>query len=238
MAWKRSGMIGTILMAWIAWPAFAGGKFAPPEGCKVYVTVQMRSCQVSQHYRCGAEPEGHQWAVYSDGEGPYFMSQTDVESRWVDSIDLFIGERDRLISESDPASFTTLISGGRDDFDFKTESDRGEVRRYVGHDVLTGEKVTIDGVELERTKFDLTAMAEDGTMIWRRQGQQLINRDWRLFFGDREIFENSDGEQSENVDTPVQFAAPGEPGYLDNTPAYDCDVVTAQAMPLAERSGS
>jgi hypothetical protein len=218
---------GAFLAIWIALPAASASLFKAPEGCNVYVTVQMRSCQMSQHYRCKGDPEGHQWALYSDGEGPYFLSQTDWETRWVDSIDLFIGQRDRIISEADPASFTTLTSGGRDDYDFKTESDHGEIRRYVGNDRLTGETVTIDGVRLERTKFELSAYAEDGTLIWQRKGQQLIHRDWRLFFGDQEVFQNSKGERHDGIDTPVDFATPDEPGYLASKPKFDCDVVTA-----------
>lgn len=214
-----------------ALPAAASGRFAAPAGCEVYATVQMRSCQVSQHYRCQGDAAGDQWAVYLDGEGPYYLSQIDRETRWLQSHDLITGESDRLAAETDPASFSTLIATGRDDYDFTTESSSGEVRRYTGHDELTGEAVTIDGVALERTRFDLTAWDAEGEMIWRRKGRQLISRDWRLFWADTEDFENAFGDRENLVDTPVRFALPGEKGFLAADPVFDCDELMAGEWP-------
>lgn len=217
-----------------ALPAGAGGKFAPPAGCEVYATVQMRSCQVSQHYRCAADAPGDQWAVYMDGDGPYYLSRIDAETRWLESHDLTTGESDRLASETDPASFSTLLATGRDDYDFTTLSATGEIRRYTGHDELTGERITIDGVTLERTRFDLIARDGSGRMLWRRSGRQLIHRDWRLFLADTEEFENAFGDRESLVDTPMQFALPGEKGFLATDPIYDCnELLTRAAQPLA-----
>ena len=210
------------LAALSAGPGAAAGKFAPPAGCEVFATVQMRSCQVSQHYRCSGDPAGEQWALYMDGQGPFYLSRIDAETRWLESFDLTSGEADKLLSEDDPASFTALLASGRDEYDFKTESTTGEVRRYTGHDELTGETVTIDGVTLERTRFDLTATAEDGSLIWRRTGDQFVQRDWRLFWADREEFENGAGDKDEVVDTPMHISQPGQKGYLSATPIYDC----------------
>ncbi|SPH23622.1 hypothetical protein DEA8626_02688 [Defluviimonas aquaemixtae] len=212
-------------------PAYAAGKFAPPEGCNVYVTVQMKSCQVSQHYRCAGDPPGDQWAVYLDSDGPYYMNRIDSETRWVESYSLISGERDELVSESDPASFTTLLATGRDDYDFMTESDMAEVVRYTGYDQLPGDKVEIDGVELERTRFDLTARDMDGATLWRRSGQQLIHRDWRIFFADREVFESPEGERTDVDDTPVTFAFPGQAGYLETKPQFGCDMMMTEVRP-------
>lgn len=210
-----------------ALPVHAAGKFAAPKGCEIFATVQMRGCQVSQHYRCENDAEGDQWSVFLDADGPFYASRIDTETRWVESFDLIAGERDRLTTEADPASFTNLIMTGRDDYDFRTESDAGVVRRYTGFDTLTGETVTIDGVTLERTKFDLTARDEEGNMIWHRVGQQLIHRDWRMFFADTEAFENALGESDDLVDTPVDFAFPGEKGFRAAEPVYDCDMMEA-----------
>lgn len=212
----------------LAGPAFAADPYKLPPGCTAYATAQLRNCQVSHHYRCQGDGAGEQWSVYLDGEGAHFASKIDSETRWLESIDIATGESDRLGSESDPASFSTLLRSGRDDFDFLTTSSTGEVRRYTGFDQLTGQKVTIDGVELEQTKFQLRAEASDGSFLWSRAGQQYISRDWRIFYSDKEDFENSFGDKVSTVDTPVEFAFPGDKGFLTSEPIYDCDVVTAR----------
>ena len=61
-----------------------------------------------------------QWAVYAGAEGPYYMSKIDSETRWLESYDLIAGESDQMGDETDPASFSTLLEGGRDDYDFTT----------------------------------------------------------------------------------------------------------------------
>lgn len=223
-------LLGLGAAALLATPALGGGKFAAPAGCTVYATVQLRNCQVSQHYRCEHDAPGDQWAVYMDGEGPYYMSRIDAETRWMESFDLTTGERDALMSEADPASFTTLITTGRDDYDFTTESNTGEVRRYTGFDQLTGEKVVIGGVTLERTTFDLTARSAEGDLIWHRVGRQFIHRDWRLFWADTEDFENGFGDRETVIDTPVDFALPGDKGFLSAEPIYDCDMMMTEAV--------
>ncbi|WP_347311827.1 hypothetical protein [Defluviimonas sp. SAOS-178_SWC] len=235
---SQLGLFSLSAAALLAAPALAGGKFAPPAGCAAFATVQLRNCQVSQHYRCEHDAPGDQWAVYMDGDGPFYMSRIDAETRWLDSFDLVTGERDALLSETDPASFTTLITTGRDDYDFTTESNTGEVRRYTGFDQLTGEKTVIDGVVLERTKFDLTAWTAEGEMIWRRVGRQFIHRDWRLFWADTEDFENGFGDRDTVVDTPVAFAQPGDKGFLSSEPLYDCDMMMTDTPPHGERPRS
>ncbi len=223
-----SGLCALALLS--ALPAHAGGRFAAPEGCEIYATVQMRDCQVSQHYRCEGDAPGDQWAVYLDGEGPFYMNRVDDETRWLESYDLVTGEQDKLISEADPASFTTLLTTGRDDYDFRTENDNGVVRRYSGHDELTGETVVIDGVTLERTRFDLTAHDGAGAVLWRRSGRQLVHRDWRIFFADRETFEDAGGARTDLIDTPMEFAFPGDKGFRAAEPVYDCEMTMTEAV--------
>ncbi|MCV2867341.1 hypothetical protein OEW28_01700 [Defluviimonas sp. WL0002] len=213
----------------------AAGQFPLPQGCTAYATVQMRSCLVSQHYRCAGEPEGHQWAVQADGQGPYFANLIDAETRWLQSYDLYTGEQDQLAEERDPASFTELLESGRDEFDFFTESSFGELRRYVGHDRLTGRTETIDGIVLEQTEFELSAFDADGGLIWTRTGNQFVHRGWRIFFPGTEHFENSFGDTVDTVENPVEFALPGDKGFLEDEPKYDCDTLTASMqLPLMD----
>lgn len=226
----RQALTGAFIIG-AALPAAAASLYPVPQGCTAFATAQLRNCQVVQHYRCEADAPGHQWAVYLDSDGPYYASRIDAETRWVESLDLITGEREQIGSEADPASLTTLLASGRDDFDFTTLSDSGETRRYVGFDRLTGAKVTIDGVTLERTEFDLTAHDAAGEMLWHRAGRQFIQRDWRLFYADTEDFENAFGDRDSVISTPVTFARPGETGFLSADPQYDCEQMMTEVLP-------
>jgi hypothetical protein len=212
----------------VAAPASAAGKFQLPEGCEAFVTVQHSDCQVSQHYTCSGDKPGDQWSAYLSPDGPFYLSRIDAETRWMESHDLITPDSDQLATEANPASFSTLLETGRDDFDFTTESAAGEVRRYVGFDKLAGGKVTIDGVTLERTEFALETFAADGSFLHRRTGQQVISRDWRLFFSDAEHFENAYGDQEDSVSRPMTFAFPGEKGFLATAPQFGCDQMMTQ----------
>ncbi len=221
------------LLILAAGPAFAADQFQPPEGCEAFLTVQHSDCQISYHYTCASDPKGDQWAVYAGSDGPYYMSRIDSETRWIESHDLVTPESDELASESNPASFSTLLDTGRDDFDFTTKSSAGEVRRYVGFDKLSGGPVTIDGVALERTEFKLETFDASGAFLHRRIGSQLISRDWRLFFSDRERFENAYGDQEDSQSTPISFAFPGEKGFLSTTPQFGCNQMMTEGEALA-----
>jgi hypothetical protein len=205
--------------------------FQLPEGCTAFATAQLRSCQVAHYYTCSDDEQGEQWGAYLDGQGAYYLSKIDYETRWTVSQDLITGEVEVLGEEAaDPASFTTLLQTGYDDFDFTTLTNGSELRRFVGWDELTGETVTIDGVTLERTRFDLSAYAADGSFLWRRTGAQFIHRDWRRFLSDVEDFENFAGDRVSSVSTPVDFAFPGDKDFLTVEPRYDCDVLSAEAQ--------
>lgn len=212
-----------VLLATLPVSALAAGKFVAPKGCKVYVTVQHADCQVSNHYRCEGDPAGVQWSVYAGQDGPYYMSKIDDETRWLEDYDLARGEANRLGRETDAASFSELLATGLDSYDFTTVNSMGQERRYQGFDRLTDEKVTIDGVDLERTEFDLTTYAPDGTALNRRTGKQLISRDWRIFFSDSEQFDGADGERVSTKSTPVTFSQPGDKGYLAGAPEQGCN---------------
>jgi len=203
-------------------PALAG-TFVVPKGCTAYVTVQHADCEVAQHYTCEGDAKGDRWSVYMGEDGPFYLSRIDRETRWMESFDLITGDADRLGEEVHPASFSDLLKTGRNDYDFTTVSRAGEVRRFRGYDRLTGEKVTIDGVALERTDFELTSYAADGALLNRRTGTQLVSRDWREFFADEEDFENADGEKQHTKSTPVTFAMPGEKGFLSDKPQFGCN---------------
>lgn len=228
------------LLALAAPAAGAADRFAAPEGCQGFLTVQMRGCQMSNHFTCAGDPPGHQWDTYIDGGGAYFTSQIDHETQWILSIDHEPRGHDRLEpGAADPASFSLLLAEGRDDYDFVTVSDNGRRTRYAGFDRLTGETVRIDGQVLERTEFDLTASdAATGALLFRRTGTQYVSRDWRLFFPGEEEFVSAAGEATRTDNTPVEFLLPGERGFFGAEPRYDCDMMMtgapARITPVSE----
>ena len=236
-------MTAALTLSWIGGqaPAIAAGTFQPPEGCTAYVTVQHADCQVSHHYRCDADAPGDQWSVYAGPEGPFYQSRIDRETRWMESFDLYSGESDKIGSEADAASFTELLREGRDDFDFTTLSNSGEVRRYKGFDRLTGRTMTIDGVALAQTEFELMTYAGDGSFLHRRIGRQVISRDWRIFFADIESFEDASGDREDSRSTPMTFAFPGEKGFLEGRPQFGCDqmmtMLDGRPVPVSAGTG-
>ncbi|SOC18218.1 hypothetical protein [Rhodobacter maris] len=217
-------------------PALAGAVFVPPAGCTLGMTVQMHSCQVANYYTCAGDPPGDQWISFADGEGEYFLSHIDAETRWVESVSLYSGEVDALdaAATADSASFSTLLSTGRDDYDFVTRSNMGTAQRYIGNDTLTGQTITIDGVPLEQCRFEMQIVDAQGNRTATRKGTQLISRKMRLFFSGTESFENAYGERSTSIDTPVSFAFPGEAGFAATRPEYDCDMMLTDLSPLVD----
>lgn len=218
------------IMTISAQPSAAAGIFAPPAGCTLEITAQNRSCTVSQHYRCSADQAGDQRVTIFTPDGPVYESRIDVETRWMQSRNLLTGLADTLIEDSpDHASFSTLLNSGRDDFDFWTVSNTGERLHHVGHDILTGEKTEIGGVALEVTQFDLKTYSEAGDLLIHRQGSQFISRAHGRFYGGTEKSTDWTGNVTEDNDTPVRFSFPGQPGFGDTIPQYDCDMQMVRA---------
>lgn len=235
--WGPLGLGLAVAAGLLAVPQARAGSFLPPSGCELKITVQNCGCTVGQHYVCAADAPGDQHVTYFDKDGPSYHSQIDVETRWLESSDLTTGLTDRLAPEAaDPASFSTLLRTGRDDFDFWTVSNSGERLRHIGEDVLTGEKVEIDGVPLELTRFRLKTFGADGQLLIESSGQQFINRDHGRFYGGTEHSTDWTGEVRDDDDSPVTFAFPGDPGFGATEPLFDCEMMMAGA-PLAERYG-
>lgn len=211
-------------LTFIALPVHAA-TFTPPSGCTLEVTAQNRSCTVSQYYRCTSDAPGDQRTTIFTSEGPSYESLIDKETRWTESHNLGNGIIDHLVPEArDHASFSTLLKTGRDDFDFWTESNDGQRLRHVGHDILTGEKTQIGGVELEVTQFDLKTYSAEGDELMHRTGNQFISRKQGRFYGGVERASDWTGVVQDTNDSPVTFAFPGQPGFGETKPQYDCDL--------------
>lgn len=209
--------------------ALAAAPFAPPQGCQLDMTVQNRGCSVSQHYHCAEDAPGDQWVEYFGPAGPTYRSRIDAETRWMESIDLQDELIDRLAPGArDPASLSTLLATGRDDFDFWTVSDHGERLHHIGVDTLTGETTQIGGVTLDVTRFELRTFDAEGNLLIERRGQQFVSRAHRRFYGGVETASDWTGEIHESNDSPMQFSFPGQPGFGATTPFYDCGMLMTQ----------
>lgn len=220
-----SALTMTAMLAILAVPSMAAEPFAPPQGCKLEITVQNRGCTVSQHYRCDTDQPGDQRVTIFTREGAVYQSRIDKETRWLESTNLRNGLTDTLEpTAKDHASLRALLETGRDDFDFWTVSGNGQRLHHVGHDELTSEKVDIDGVALEKTRFDLMTYSEAGDVLIHRTGQQFISRTHGRFYGGTETAEDWTGEVRQDNDTPVRFSFPGQPGFGSTQPEYDCDL--------------
>ena len=224
-------MLRIILPLALAASAGHAASFTPPQGCQLQATVQNRGCSVSQYYQCEADPEGHQRSAILGVEGLRHLSRIDAETRWIESSDPNTGLTDVLVERSeDHASFTTLLETGRDDFDFWTESNTGERLRHVGQDILTGETVEIDGQPLEVTRFQLKTFDANGELLIERSGQQFVSRKMGRFYGGVETQSDWTGQRQDTNDSPVTFAFPGEKGFGDTEPQFDCDQLLTQLL--------
>lgn len=203
--------------------------FSLPAGCTAYLTVQSKACNVSHHFICENYPAGVQGRIDLDNLGATYIGTIDAETQWLNSFSPEMGSTETLEpGAANPASFTDLITTGRNDFDFSTRNDQTGLVRFVGSDRLTGETAIIDGVTLEETQFQIVASAEDGTELWRTTGHEFISRDWRMFLsGTKETVATGGSFKSDG--SPVEFVFPGEPGFLSPNPKFGCGVVTSQA---------
>lgn len=208
----------------------AAADFVPPAGCTAWLTVQSRSCLVSNHFRCDQDAPGDQWREDARINGPYFVGRIDAETQWVESHSSD-GTVDRLApNPPDPASFSDLIATGRDTYHFTTENSAGYTQTMRGQDTLPGQTVVIDGVTLERTTYKIEARYGDGSFSYASQGSEFIHRDWRMFLAGTGETDYGDGNGFLPYDfTPVEFHFPGDPGFGERVPKYDCNDMTAQA---------
>jgi hypothetical protein len=225
---------GLLIGAAAGAPAPAQQVLALPQGCSAHVTVQQRGCIVSHLFRCAADPEGHQRRIDPDGNGIVHAGVIDAEMQWIESWQPLAGVVDRLEpGAADPASLSALLATGRDSFDFAVRSEPGGAVTFCrGTDRLTGERVTIDGVTLERTAFEATARDSGGAELFRIAGNEYVHRDWRTFLSGTRTTVTPDG-RFDSDHSPVAFIFPGEPGFLASTPRHDCSVMMSSVPPRA-----
>jgi hypothetical protein len=208
--------------------------FSLPAGCTAYLTVQSNDCEVSHHFTCTNYAPGVQGRVDLSPMGATYIGTIDAEAQWLNSFHPEDGSTETLEpGGTDPASFSALIETGTDTYDFFTNNDQSGLLHFVGRDSLNGTTVTIDGVTLEQTDMQITVLAEDGTELWRTTGHEFISRDWRMFLsGTGETTLPADSYKSDG--SPVEFAFPGDAGFLSPNPKFGCGVVSSSAPSLPQ----
>lgn len=198
--------------------------FSLPSGCDAYLTVQSESCQVDHHFICQGDPSGHQRRVSLDETGLTYAGEIDSETQWINSFHPLSGHSERLeAAPADPASLAELIERGVDSYDFRTLSDQIGTTRYVGEDTLTGREITIDGITLAETTYDITAYDEAGNEVWSAEGREFISRDWQMFLSGTGQVTTPQGS-FDRSNRPVEFIFPGEPGFLSSQPKHGCGI--------------
>jgi hypothetical protein len=213
-----------LLLGCLASPALAR-TWSAPAGCEPFMTVQSKACRVSHYYRCAGDAPGDQWRVDLDQEGPFFYSRIDFEAQWVESYDPVRQVLDP--SPVDPASFSELLASGLDTWDFFLSKEDGSGSRASGYDRLTGRTAVIDGITLNETEVEFTEYDRMGNVLRQSRGNEYMHPDWRLFFAGPGETDLGDGQWRPIDGSPVEFIFPGEDGYLDSQPKYDCDALTA-----------
>ena len=227
----------TALLLSAALPAYAQTVevFDLPEGCDAYLTIQTEACSVDHIFTCEGDTDGHQRRISINESGVTYAGEIDRETQWVESFHISSGHVERLEdSPRDPASFSELVENGIDTYDFMTESDEVGTSRYVGQDSLTGKQVTIDGVVLDETQYNITAYDADGELKWSSEGTEYISQRFRMFLAGSSRITTPNGS-FDNDDNPVEFIFPGEPGFLSANPKFGCGETLSSAPSLIDR---
>ncbi len=221
-----------------AGPAFAQAPttFSLPAGCTAYVTVQNQSCEVEHHFTCTSDAAGMKRRVSLDERGLTYVGQIDDEAQWIASFHVMAGINETLAPDPvDPASMTELLATNLDTWDFRTLSAEVGETRYVGQDSLTGRQVTIDGVTLDETAYEITAFDASGAEIWSSRGNEYVSRDWRMFLSGSSTI-TTPAETFSRDSTPVEFIFPGDPGFLSARPKHGCGLAISSADILKENA--
>jgi hypothetical protein len=209
--------------------------FTPPEGCEVFLTVQSRQCSVSNLYRCENGQDGAFAEAMFDGEGMSAVVSYGPGYQWEDSLYFWDNSREVLVAPAeDPIDIDSLRDEGVDTFRFTMHRTApGEDREItvVGADMLTGETTTIDGMPLEIVQTQLQILTEDGIVEYSSRGVQYLSRELGLFFlGPEDVYDDG-GEATPYDNSPVDFIHPGEPGFAETLPLYECDQQKAGFTP-------
>lgn len=209
-------------LAVLATPVMAQETFVPPQGCEGVLTIQHRSCLMTNVWQCAGDPEGVQWLALFVQPGPYSIRRVDENFQWLDTY--YAITRDVETMDPDPidsASIDVLLDEQLDTYDFTTTSTDGTPpERIVGYDRLTGGQTVIDGEPLLDTEFAFDIRLPDGSVERSGAGAQYLSPRHRLFILGTAWDPQTPGDVTDM--SPVEFIYPGEPGFFSAHPKYEC----------------
>ncbi len=229
---RHSALAATLLLAS---PALAGD-FTPPEGCETFLTVQKKACGVSLMWRCDATPNRF-WEASFSAEGLESIVSYDDDYQWIDARYTWDDSIEEYLPPAvDPISVSTLLRTGIDTYDFtmrRTEGKASSNIRIIGADQLSGQVVTIDGVDLDVVMTRMEIRGERGEVQYQSRGKQYYAREFGQFFLWQDHATYDDGSTATYDDAPIDFIRPGEAGFGATTPLYECDQLDAGFAPAA-----
>lgn len=218
-------MKALLTAALIALPALANAQtLSVPEGCEGVLTVQYKTCLVTNIWTCEGDNEGDKWIALITEGGVFSIQRVDREFQWLETYKP-TGPEKLILPAPDPASMTELIANSLDTYEFTIEKEQGN-ETTVGFDTLTGEELEIDGEPLLRTEFGGSTLDANGEEIERSAGRQYISTKHRLFFFGE--FWNADTPDDVVDSSPVEFIYPGEAGFFSERPKYECGVIESR----------
>lgn len=214
----------------IAAPLVAGG-FAVPKGCTPFLTVQNKGCASSLLWRCDGDRDGDFTAASFGPDGLESVMRYSDSYQWLDSVYTWDKSREVFVPPAtDPIDRFALLDTGIDTYDFimrRSEPGRQYDIHITGADVLQGATTVIDGYTVEILDTRLEIVAEDGTTEYKSQGTQYYSRELGQFFLGHDTVFDENGKPQEYDNTPVNIIMPGEPGFAETTPLYECNLQDA-----------
>ena len=203
-------------------PAMAAETFTPPQGCTGTLTVQMKSCLVTNVWTCQGDTPGEQWVSIFTQAGPWQVRKVDRDFQWLTTYYASPPTVETMaLPAADPSNLDELLSTRNDLYDFTVTRDDGTpAERFVGYDRLTGESAEIDGETLLRTEFAYDILDPAGETVSSAAGRQYVSATHRLFFFGQD-WDAATPDQITDA-SPVKFIYPGEAGFFSAMPVFDC----------------
>lgn len=233
-------ILPALLTVAFAAPASAAD-FGLPDGCDAFMTVQSKGCTVSLLWQCDVSPKGDFFEASFGPDGLETLTSYSAAYQWLDSVYTWDSSREEFLPPAkDPIELPMLLETGVDTYDFsmrRAEPDGSYNIRVVGADRLTGETRMIDGFTMDIVGTSLQITAEDGTIEYESSGYQYFSRELGHFFLGKESVIWDDGSLVDYDSAPVDIILPGEPGFADTVPLYECEQLNAGLVLAPEQAG-